>query len=184
MQGNGLFAWTLSKIAETHNPVQLASLLSMAKVRWVSWKVSDGIYRWNQIGGNDKLLIEYMQALEAVGIRSGGWSYCYPEKPGTQAGIMAERVAKFSQHVAFDHLMIDIEKEWKKTNLGQAIDTLLYMDISKNFPVGFCSYRYPSLHSEINYSRFLKHETIKFNAPQVYWIDSHNPGVQLARSFN
>lgn len=184
MNGLGFFIWQLDTIQDWYTPTQLAQLLGKAGVRWVSWKLAEGIYRYNQIGGNDKLLIEYMQELEAVGVYSGGWSYNYPEKPGAQAGVIAERIAKFTNNLAhFDHWMVDIEGEWKKPNLGPAIDSLLYMDINKSFPVGFCSYRYPKLHPPLNFSRFLKHETIKFNAPQVYWLGAHDPDKQLDESY-
>jgi len=184
MKGLGFFIWQLDTIMDFYNPVQLANLLKQARVEWVSWKLAEGIYPWNQIGGNDKILIEYMQALEAVGVASGGWSYNYPEKPGAQSGLIAERIAKFSNNLThFDHWMVDIEREWKKPNLGGAIDSLLYIDINKNFPVGFCSYRYPELHAPLNFSRFLKNETIKFNAPQVYWLGAHDVTAQLDRSF-
>jgi len=184
MQGTGLFIWQLDTIQDHCTPEQLADKLKTTPVKWVSWKLAEGIYRYNQVGGNDQMLIAYMQALEAVGIVSGGWSYNYPEKPGTQAGIIAERVAKFSNNLDhFDHWMLNIEGEWKKPNLGNAIDSLLYIDIARNFPVGFCSYRYPELHAPLNFPRFLKNPTIKFNAPQVYWIGAHDPAEQLDRSY-
>jgi hypothetical protein len=185
MQGLGFFIWQLETINDFYTPEALAQLLKQVGVRWVSWKLAEGIYPWNQVKGNDKQLIEYMQALEAVGIASGGWIYAYPEKPGSQAGLIAERIAKFSNNLArFDHWMVDVEGEWKKQNLGGSIDNLLYLDVNKNFQVGFCSYRFPALHQPLNFGRFLKNETIKFNAPQVYWLGDHNVVEQLDFSFD
>lgn len=185
MEGNGIFIWQLETINDYHTPESLGAFLELNKIRWVSFKLANGIYRYNQVGGNDKLLIDYMVACEAHGVKVGGWSYNYPEKAGAQAGVIGERVEKFSNAVKFDHWMVDIESEWKKPNLGGSIDLLLAISsINKKFPVGFCSYRYPELHAPLNFSRFLKNDTIKFNAPQVYWIGAHDVTAQLDRSFD
>lgn len=185
MNGLGFFAWQLTTIRDVYTPEQLAQLLSKSGVKWISWKLANGIYPYNQIDGSDDLLIEYMQALEDIGITNGGWSYNYPEKPGTQAALISERIATFSSKlVSFEHWMLDIETEWKKTGLNANIDALLNISKPLGFPVGFCSYRYPKLHPPLNFSRFLNNPTITFNAPQVYWMGMHDPARQLDESYN
>lgn len=184
MQGLGFMIWKLSRIQKKFSPVSFASMCRDHGIRWLSWKCAEYDQPYNQVGGNDKVLIEYMQACEAAGIESGGWGYQYPDKPGAQAGRIAERIAKYSGNLnRFGHWMINVEREWKKQNLGQVIDALLSIDINAKFPVGYCSYRYPESHAEMNHARFLKHPTIKFTAPQVYWLGAHNPRVQLEETF-
>lgn len=184
MDGLGFLIWRLDKIMGLYSPVQLADLLNKANVSWVSWKVSNGLNRYNQIGGNDKLLLSYIDALSAAGIESGGWSYVYPRpiSPGGQAGVISERVQKLN----LSHLLLDVEAEWKAGSIaGKDIDMLInQIDVNLHFLLGFCSYRYPVYHPGIKYTRFLGNPKMKMNCPQVYWEDLHDPEVQLQRSFD
>lgn len=194
MKGLGFLIWQLNTIDNYLSPFQLTQLVRDVGIKWISWKISDGVDEYNQVGGNDKKLIEYMQAVELGGAVNGGWSYVYPHEiyfpgqGGAQPGLIAERIQKFSNNLEkFDHVMLDVEAEWKGKGpkYNNSIDKLLYMDISAKFPIGFCSYRYPvTNHSEINYNRFFKNATVNFTAPQVYWIGSHDPETQLVKCFN
>lgn len=175
MNGLGYFIWQLDTINDFYSPESLAKLLKQANVKWVSWKLCEGIYRYNQ---SDQL-VEYMKALADVGIVSGGWSYNYPEKAASQAALIEDRIAEFGN---LDHWMLDIEGEWKQPGLTKNIDALL--NFKANIPVGFCSYRYPALHQPLNFSRFLGNDRISFNAPQVYWLGAHDPLAQLDLSFS
>lgn len=184
MEGVGFLIWKIEQL-KPFTPAEIATKLADYGIRWVSIKISEGANRYNQVGGNDKILLDYMIAFEQAGLRVGGWSYVYPEKPGAQAGVIAERVAKFSNHVKFDHVMLDVEKEWKQANAtAGAIETLLAIDVSKKFPFYYCSYRYPSLHYQVNHAKFLRNATISHIAPQVYWLGADNPVEQLERSYN
>jgi hypothetical protein len=182
----GYFIWQLEAISKLYTPAALATLLKQAKTGWVSWKISDGIKPVNQIGGNDKLLIEYMQALEAVGIENSGWSYVYPTYAGPAGALIGERVQKFQGNLdKFDTVFLDVESEWKKNGLLATIDLLLAsIDVNKVFNLGFCSYRFPQLHAPLNFVRFLKNDKIKMVNPQVYWMGDHNVTEQLDESYN
>lgn len=149
--------------------------LQKVNARWVSFKVSDGPRIYN--AG----ITELVQALKAAGISVGGWSYVYPDGGKGQADRISERI----ETLQLDHLMLDVEKEWKHLALQGQIDTLLNgIKIGSNYPLGFCSYRYPNLHPPIDYGRFLGHAKMQFNAPQVYWLGSHDPAVQTLASYH
>lgn len=183
MQGLGFFIWNLETIKKFLTPEQLADLLKQTRTGWVSIKIADGELPFNQIGGNDKVLLDYQEAISAAGVEWGGWAYAYPlptSRANVEAGLYGERVQKLK----LEHLMIDAEAEWKKTNLGGQIDKLCYIDVSKKFPIGLTSYRYPSMHQEFNWPRWMKQTSLKFMAPQVYWLGSNDAADQLKKSYD
>jgi hypothetical protein len=111
ISGRGFFIW---KLASMPSPDQLADLLAKYKTGWVAIKMLDGTTYYNQKGGNDKEMKEYIAAIRARGIRVGGWSYVYPEKPGPQGAYAGERIEKFT----LDFYIADVEGELKKLGLG------------------------------------------------------------------
>ena len=159
---------------------QVISLLKRAGARWVSIKTAEGEGTYNQPGGNDKILLSFIDALTEAGIEVGGWGYVYPTRAGPQGGLASERIEK----LGLAHWLIDAEGEWKKTGLGKTAE--LYcnsLDVNKKFEAGLCSYRFPALHAPMPFGSFMHHEKVKMAAPQVYWLGSHNPREQLERSY-
>ena len=80
------------------------------------------------------------------------------------------------------HSRIDVEKEYKKSGSGHYYITLRD-NITKRFPnlpIGYSSYRFPSLHQEIPWGDLT--DFSDFTMPQVYWQGAHNPAEQLQRS--
>jgi hypothetical protein len=180
-KGLGFYVYKLSEIAKELTPAMLVDLLTQIGARWVSFKIADGEHAYNQIGGNDKIMLSYVSALEDARIAVGGWAYCYPSpgcRPNIEAALYGERIQK----LRLEFLDLDIEGEWKKPNLGGSIDKLLYIDASQNFPIGLCSYRFPKIHANVNWARFFKNPSLKYVSPQVYWLGSNNPAEQLAES--
>ncbi len=165
----------LSKMPAT---TQLIAILQRLKVRTVSIQVLVGREKRNQIGGNDKSLLALRDAVLTAGMKWSGWGYTMFDQPGAQGDDIMERCEKLD----FTSFLINPEKEWVNVVGGPKAAKLL-MDKFKvrNFEVGFCSYRYPSIHP-MPYLAFLNHEAMDFIAPQVYWIDAHNPAQQLERS--
>ena len=76
--GLGFFIYRLTDIVKNVTPDMLVKLLIDIGASWVSFKISDGEKAYNQIGGNDKVLLSYIEKLEAAKILVGGWAYCYP----------------------------------------------------------------------------------------------------------
>jgi len=176
MNGTGFFIWQLKNMPE---PTELANIIGYYQIDWVAIKMANGTALYNQIGGNDKILHEYIDAIRAVGCEVGGWAYVYPEKAGPQGSIASERIQKFD----LPFWLIDVEKEWKKTGLNDEIE--LYCanaDMPKRTETSFCSYRYPSYHPPLNFDKWCR-ETDSAT-PQVYWLGSHTPGEQLEKTWN
>ena len=180
-KGLGFYIYKLSELIKYLDPDMLVNVLDQVGVNWISFKISDGESPYNQIGGNDKVLLSYIDALVEAKIMVGGWSYCYPAptcKPNTEAYLIGERIEK----LGLQFVDLDIEGEWKKPNLGQSIDKLLYIDTGLKFPIGLCSYRFPIMHPQINWARFFKNPSLKYLSPQLYWLGNDNPGEQIEQS--
>lgn len=173
MEGLGFQIW---KIANT--PVEAAiAALRRAGARWASIKVADGQGKYNQTGGNDKVLLDYIDKLRGAGFEVGGWQYVYADYPGPQGDAAMERIEKLS----LDHFFVDVEHEWMQPDMGQEART--YMSkFSKGPTVLFNSYRYPSQHPPLPYAKFMYHEMMDAAAPQVYWLGRHDPRAQILRS--
>lgn len=56
----------------------------------------------------------------------------------------------------------------------------LHDRVQERFPVALSSYRFPALHPELAWDKFLAISDIIM--PQVYWAGAHNAGQQLQRS--
>lgn len=173
MNGLGFLIWKLSAMPPVD---KLIPALQSVGCEWISIKVADGVYKYNVQGGSDAALKTFIQALQDAGIEVGGWHYVYPDKPGPQGDLAEERREK----LGLSHYLLDIEGEWKGT-YAPAARTLMDKLHGGPFTVGLCSYRYPSVHP-IPWSAFLNHEKMDICAPQVYWLETHNPAEQLLRS--
>ena len=176
MNGKGFMIWQLDRMPPSQ---ELVSLLKNVDIKWISIKIADYLTPYNQIGGSDKVLKYFVEKLQSAHIEVGGWHYIYPTKCGPQGGLASERIEK----LGLDHLLIDAEGEWKQEGLKAEAE--LYcnsLDVNKVFPVGLCSYRFPALHAPFPFKHFLNHPKVKFIAPQMYWLGSHNPAEQLKNS--
>ena len=87
-----------------------------------------------------------------------------------------ERVAKFN----LDGFVINAEVNAK----NKPAETRAYVNglAGIGVPVGLSTYRYPTLHRELDYKTFL--EVCDFGMPQVYWVSAINAGSQLSRSLD
>lgn len=177
INGTGFLIWRMSEIRKYVTPVELVDLCLINGIRWLSVKIADGEYPVNK----EDEFSDYYTMLKAAGIELGGWPYCYPyqpARPDVEARLYDERAAT----LGLSHLLLDVEMEWKKPNLGKQIDQVCKLTTSA--PVALCSYRFPNFHPGIDWRRWLNQKTIDFVAPQVYWEGAHNPGQQLRRSYD
>jgi hypothetical protein len=177
MNGLGFLIWNLADMPA--EALDLVALLRSLGARWVSIKLADGEYYYNQAGGNDKKLKPYIECLQANGIEVGGWGYNYPNRPGPQGGRASERIQKLN----LTHWLVDAEGEWKRIGYKKESELLMgSLDVNKKFLSGLCSYRFPHLHAPFPFKGFLLHEKCRVVAPQMYWMGSHNPREQILTS--
>jgi peptidoglycan/xylan/chitin deacetylase (PgdA/CDA1 family) len=101
----------------------------------------------------------------------------YGDDPIGEARIALRRI----NQLQVDGYVIDAESQYKKPEKKEAARR--FMAELRNslpvFPIALSSYRYPSLHPQLPWKEFL--EKCDYNMPQVYWMQAHNPGAQLAR---
>ena len=179
MNGLGFLIWKLSNLPATD---QVIRVLMATGVRWVSIKVADGIYKFNSLGGNDKPLLAFIEALRSAGIQVGGWHYVYAlSSPGAQGDRIMERREKLDLR----EILVNIEdprfrdlstvdaNNWAKVYMGKQHAGTTY---------GHCSHRFPVYHPYIPHNRMLRDPNMDAITPMVYWEGAHNPVEQLRRS--
>lgn len=180
--GKGVFIWQLSA-SSGGDPVAMASRAHEAGMEWVAIKVQNGKYLWNA-----DLMGAATQAFKGAGVEVWGWGYVGGKTSvplGHTVGSAAEEAAatvKAVKDYGIDGFIIDAEKEYKREGASGWART--YMQgvraVLPKYPIGLCSYRFPSLHPQIPWSVFLA--SCDFHMPQVYWEQAHNPAAQLVRS--
>lgn len=177
--GKGMFVWSLPHCAGG-NPIALAAKAKEAGFSWIALKVQDGtnLYHESMIG-------PAVDALRNQGIAVWGWGYVYGGNnlklsvASSEASITALAMKRYG----LAGFLIDAEVEYKRQPRNSEWASTYMKAVRASLPetpIGLCSYRYPTLHPQIPWSKFLA--GCDFHAPQVYWIDAHNPGEQLKRS--
>ncbi len=175
--GKGVQVWNLTTPAET------ADRIIDAGFQWVAVKASDGTLDHNQKTGPGPLM-SFVQALRNAGVAVYGWQYVYGANwaGSSFAKLEADAAIRNIQRFGFDGWLIDAESQYKRR--GSAAWADQYMTaLRAGLPwisLGLQSYRFPSLHPELPWQSFLRH--VDFHIPQVYWVQSSNPGAQLRRS--
>ncbi len=184
--GKGMFIWKLKVCAGSDMRV-LANMALAAHLDYVVIKAADGTDNFNQAEpayyGPD-LLGNAVDILKSVGIQVWFWQYVYGSNrlrisiATAEANRIVDNIKRFQP----EGLFIDAEAQYKRPGAAAWADT--YMTILRSsfptLPIGLCSYRFPSLHPELPWQSFLRR--CNFHAPQVYWVQAHNPGDQLGRS--
>ncbi|MDD5517881.1 MAG: hypothetical protein PHV98_00835 [Candidatus Omnitrophica bacterium] len=193
-KGKGMFVYKCKHAGEnerdaiyaTGTAEKVASECKKAGITYVIVKCLDGTWKYNQRpiewdnAGNtikwvDDLLQPWVQTLHSAGIQVWGYQYVYLNYPEQEGDAALERTPA----MGLDGLYIDAEIEAKKNASKTAKYTARLLNAP--FPIGLCSYRYPSLHPELAWRTFLN--ICDFNAPQVYWEGAHNPAKQLADAY-
>jgi hypothetical protein len=175
LEGKGLFIWRV-RACENGDVQAIADVAKAAGLTHVLLKVADGNFNYNvDVKTGEDLAAKATNALKAKNIKVVGWHYVYGYDPLAEADRAIQRV----KQLGLDGYVIDAEAEYKDQNRAAR----LYMDRLRaglpSFPIGLSSYRFPNLHPQLPWKEFLL--KCDFNMPQVYWINSHNPGDQLLR---
>lgn len=189
MNGLGFFIWRLKNLGNISDTVAKVRDIG---VKWVSIKVREGVYKFNYVDqygnytGKNDYLLEVIEKFKSVGIEVGTWHFVYTDRMVDQGKAITDAI----RELGMSHLLIDAENvpkvgsNWFAPGVG-ALATA-YMNalrLPSGFPVGLCSYRFPSYQPGFPFKEFLNHRTMNLNAPQVYWIQAHNPGDQVRRSY-
>lgn len=175
-QGKGVFVWQVKQVAGG-DPAAIVGLAKAARLTHVLIKVADGKFNFNITNGKD-MVPGLVAALRSQGIQAWGWQYIYGGDPIGEAKKGIERVKQF----ALDGFVVNAEKEFKADGMDKVAKK--YMEeLRKGLPnhsIGLSTYRYPVVHYQFPFKTFLNY--CHFSMPQVYWINSVNPGQQLRRS--
>lgn len=176
LTGKGMFIWI---IRNCHNGSvnEILKIADRANYSHVLIKIANGIYSYNYDWERKiDLVPPLIQALKSKGIQAWGWHYLFGDQPGQEAQKAISRI----RELGVDGYILDAEGHYKgKYNAAKTFMSQLKAEI-KDIPVGLSSYRYPSLHPQLPWDEFLK--KCDLNMPQVYWMNAHNPGAQLAKS--
>ena len=141
----------------------------------VALKVCHGNH-WNTAHG--KADVEKFMGLVRGLVHVYGWHWNEGFDPAGEAVIASEAIDTYG----LEAYMMDYEAPMKLRPEAQ-VPLLKEFRLRKpDFPLGLCSYRYPSYHQEILWKEILPF--FDFHAPQVYWVLSHNPAWQLEKSYN
>ena len=178
--GKGFFIWKIVN-CEGGDPVAIADEAQLAGLRFILIKIADGVSNYNIDSATGRDLVPPLIAqLRLRAIEPWGWQYIYGYDPVGEANRAIQRLNQLN----LTNFAIDAEGEFKQPGKDQAATT--YMNrLRAGLPgatLALCSYRYPSYHPQFPWRQFL--DKCDLNMPQVYWINNHNPGEQLARSVN
>lgn len=169
--GKGILIWNLNS-----NLSQTVDKLVGLGVKWVSVKVVNAVNPYNSI-----YIHQFITECKKAGIDIWGWGYTFGVNPGTE-GLETSKIINDLDILGY---FIDVEGQYDKLGMVPAAQAYTNgLKPNTNKPLGMCSYRYPSLHTNVPWSTFLN--ICDFHIPQVYWIQATSdiqPGYQLGRSY-
>jgi hypothetical protein len=122
-------------------------------------KVSTGRTWWPQFSR------QLVQQLHDGKLKVCAYQRVLGNRPDLEARLAFRAVARGA-----DCLVIDAEGEYsgKRTAAGRYVK-LVRASVGPDFPIGFTSFPYASLHSRVPYTIFLGPGAAQFNLPQIYW---------------
>lgn len=179
LQGKGFFTWRLP-LCDGGNPAKMAFNAQAARLSHVLLKIADGpsVYR-----GEAKLATDMVpaavEALRAAGIQVWGWHFVYGDQPDGEAMVAIQRIKQFN----LDGYVVNAEGSYEtqsKRGAARRFMEQVRSAVGSDLPIGLSSYRYPSVHSSFPWAEFLQDCDIAM--PQVYWVQAHNPAVQLQKT--
>lgn len=173
IQGKGYFIWK-AITCSAGRPQVIADAAFAAGLGHVLIKIADGTGRYNVSVD----LPAIVAALQALGIEVWGWQYIYGSSPAAEADRAISQIAA----TGVTGFVVNAEREFKYANMG--VVARYYMQRLRkgvgNLPIALSTYRYPSLHAPFPFNQFL--EFCDIAMPQVYWLYSHDPIQQLAKT--
>jgi len=174
LQGKGYFMWKAIN-CKAGRPEEIAAEAFAADLGHVLIKIADGPFRYNI----EVDLPAIVAALKAVGVTVWGWQYIYGGNPAAEAQVAIREI----QRTGVTGFVVNAEKEYKAIGMGpraSAYMQALRAGVGGDFPIALSTYRYPSLHGPFPFNTFL--EFCDLAMPQVYWLYSHDPVLQLTKT--
>lgn len=182
MNGKSIWIWRVKNILGG-DPKSIAKRAKEMNLKQVFVKAADGAMRFNLRPPLwlDNIIGPLMDELNLVGIATYGWQYIYGDYPEQEAQRALDRIAKYH----FAGWIVDAEGEFDNSSKSMAGPAERYMTtlragLPADYLVGLSTYRYPSVHQSFPWNKFLT--AVDFYAPQVYWVEAHNPSFQLEKS--
>lgn len=169
LKGKGFYIWKI-RDCEGGNPAAIAMAAKKAGHSHALIKIADGTYVYNR-----GLVEPLVLALEAVGIEAWGWQYTYGQRPEEEASLAAGLVDGYG----LAGFVVNAEVEYKTPGAQERAERYMGRLNAKRPPVkvALSSFRYPSYHPEFPFAAFMR--AVDFAMPQVYWMQEHNPRMQL-----
>jgi hypothetical protein len=170
--GNGMWIWQLAK-ATGGDPAVIAAQAHAANIDTLFIKGADGYTAWSQFSP------ELVGALKAEGLNVCAYQRLKGKRPAAEAIAAATAIS-----AGADCFVIDAEAELEgKYPQARTYVKALRQRIGPDFPVGFTSFPYVTLHPLLPYSVFLGEGAATVNLPQIYWkAIGHKPSVAFART--
>lgn len=174
--GKFLFIWQIKNCAGG-NPQAIVNACLDFSLTGVSIKVANCASKYNlrptPSGYVDDILPPLVTALHNAGLLVHGWQWVEGQSPTNEALRAAERIIT----LGLDGFEIDAEGAYK----GRYTQAAAYMrelraQCPTGFPVGLCSYRYPTLHPTLPWRQFLDNG-VDYHCPQVYWNPTNPPDL-------
>lgn len=179
LAGKSIMIWQLGSLAGGNIEKAVSDLIDMG-IKRVSIKVAQN--HWKYYKNTDDILVPFIRLCSGAGIYVFGWQWIDLINPVQEADRAIERI--MSLHL--DGWEIDAEVSCK----GKYAEASKYVrhlaDSFHDFPLGLCSFRFPSYHPTFPWNEFL--DKSNYHAPQVYWNPpypsyGHGPMPETTRSY-
>ena len=185
--GKGIYIWAVRDCLAAPgfpkgNPQGIALRLKANDFTHAYVKVANGL---NLPGVSYQTVAEtraLIEALKAQGLKVYGWAYVLGQSPIAEA----DKHAEVTKSWGLDGFAADMEGEFDtvypawNASIGVAYVSMLRARLPDH-AIGLASYRYPKEHPYFPWKQVLPY--FDFHNPQVYWQGSHNPVLQLNRSY-
>jgi hypothetical protein len=170
--GNGMWLWQVAKTTGG-DPAAIAAQAHAANIDTLFIKAADGYTAWSQFNP------AFVSALKAQGLNVCAYQRLKGKRPAAEAVVAANAVK-----AGADCFVIDAESELEgKYSQARTYVNSLRKRIGPDFPLGYTSFPYATLHPLEPYSVFLGAGAATVNLPQIYWKDiGDKPAVSFART--
>lgn len=177
IKGKGMWVWMVSQLLTVYPSLADAVKDFVDKgFTHVEIKTSNGWYSWLPNTPEGRLIPEFLSLCRDAGLKIYQWSYSYAYSLSGETSA----ILKAWKAYGGDGFIIDAEMEYKRNGTGKfAMDLVSNVRPTLQCPIGYSTYRFPSLHQDFPYEDFTS--VCDFAMPQVYWEGAHNPAEQLQR---
>lgn len=157
-EGTGMWIWQVGK-SSGGSPDAIAARAKRYGITTVFVKAAHGGSYWRQFSP------QFVSALKSRGLK-----VCAYQRLQGRGAVGEARQAARAVRSGADCFVIDAESELAgKHRHARTYIRSLRAQVGADYPVGFTSFPYVSLHRSVPYSVFLGPGGAQFNLPQMYW---------------